>query len=75
MVLSSGVISEANGRGEITGRLLFIGLTYEGCGLERVDNSGGDGCEMAWEVKSKAGGTINLFRRIPSGVMKYVDTK
>jgi hypothetical protein len=74
-VLSSGVISEGNGRGGMTGRLLFIGLTSEGCGLERVGNWGGEGCGMAREVKSKARGNANLFRHIPSGVMKSVDTK
>ena len=46
---SSGVHFEGNGRGDKTGRLLFWGLTSEGCGLERVGNKGGEGCGMECE--------------------------
>ena len=54
----------------MNGRLLFQGLTGEGCRLERVGNKGGEGCGMECEAESKARGTANLFRRIPSGVWK-----
>jgi hypothetical protein len=71
-LFSSGVSSEVNGRGGRTGRLLFWGLTAEGCGLERVGNQGGEDCGMECEAESKPSGTANLFRHIPSGVVKSV---
>ena len=67
--------SEVNGRGGRTGRLLFLGLTAEGCGLERVGNKGGDDCGMECEAEAKPRGTAILFRRIPSGVTKSVGKK
>jgi len=36
---------------------------------------GGEGCGMECEAESKPRGTANLFRRIPSGVMKSVGKK
>jgi hypothetical protein len=59
----------------MTGRLLFCGLMSEGCGMERVSNKGGEGCGETYEAESKPHGTANLFRRIPSGVMKSVGKK
>jgi hypothetical protein len=41
-LFSSGVNSDVNGRGGSTGRLVFPGLTAEGCGLERVGNKGSE---------------------------------
>jgi hypothetical protein len=70
-LFSSGV----NGRGGKRGRLLFQGLTGEGCGLEIVGNKGGEGCGMECDVESNPCGTANLFRRIPSVVTKYVGKK
>jgi len=42
--------TQVNGRGGRTGRLLFRGLTAEGCWLERVGNKGGDD---GWNVKPR----------------------
>jgi hypothetical protein len=74
-MFSSGVNSEVNGRGGKRGRLLFGGLTAEGCGMERVGNKGREGCGMECEAESKPRGTANVFRRIPLGVTKSVGKK
>jgi len=67
--------SEVNGRGGETGRLVFWGLTAEGCVLERVGNKGGEDCGMECAAEPKLSATANLFRRIPLGVMKSVGKK
>ena len=54
---------------------MFLGLTSEGCGLERVGNKGGEGRGLEGEAESKPHGTANLFRHIPSGVVKSVGRK
>ena len=51
------------------------GYCSEGSLMERVGNKGGEGCGMECEAESKTRGTANLFRRIPSGVMKSVGKK
>jgi hypothetical protein len=35
----------------------------------------GEGCGIAWEAESEPRGTTNLFRHIPSGVVKSVGKK
>jgi len=45
---SFGVYSEIIGRVGRTGRLLFWGLTAEGCRLERVGKKGGDDWDGMW---------------------------
>ena len=50
-LFSSEVNSEGCEGGGRTGRLLFSGLISEGCGLERVGNVDGEGCEMECEAK------------------------
>ena len=42
---------------------------------KQVGNKGGEDCGMECEAESKPHGTANLFRRIPSGVMKFVGKK
>jgi hypothetical protein len=43
--------------------------------LERVGNTGGEGCGIACEAPTKPYGTDDLFRYIPSGVIKSVGKK
>jgi hypothetical protein len=56
-------------------KVTVLRTTAEGCGLETVGNKGGEGCGMECEAESKSRGTANLFRHIPSGVMKSVGKK
>jgi len=51
------------------------GYCSESCGLERVGNKGGEDCGMECEAESKPHDTANLFRSIPSGVVKSVRKK
>jgi hypothetical protein len=41
----------------------------------QIGNKGREDCGMECEAESKPHGTANLFRRIPSGVMKSVSKK
>jgi len=43
--------------------------------MERVGNKGGDDCGMECQAESKPSDTAILFRRTPSGVIKYVGKK
>jgi hypothetical protein len=57
---------------EVAGQKVYYS---EGCGLERVGNKGGEDCGIEFEAESKPHDTVNLFRRIPSGVVKSVSKK
>jgi len=42
---------------------------------KQVGNKGGKDCGMECEAESTPHGTANVFRHIPSDVMKFVDKK
>ena len=54
---------------------MFRGLISEGCGSERVCNKSGEDCGMEGEAEFKPHGTDNLFKSIPSCVVKFVGKK
>jgi hypothetical protein len=43
--------------------------------MERVSTKGGEGCGTAYKAEAKPHGSANLFRCIPSGVIKSVGKK